>query len=52
VTVPDGAGAHRDWNLDLVPNFILSDGNLVKIILKTMVSRYLEWKNIDGTYVF
>jgi len=26
-------------------------GNLVKILLKTRVARYLEWKAIDGTYV-
>jgi len=26
-------------------------GKLVKILLKTRVSKYLEWKPIDGTYV-
>lgn len=30
----------------------MSDGNLVKILLKTRVSRYLEWKSIDGTFVY
>lgn len=29
----------------------MSGGKLVKILLKTRVSRYLEWKSIDGTYV-
>lgn len=29
----------------------MSGGKLVKILLKTRVSRYLEWKPIDGTYV-
>jgi RAB protein geranylgeranyltransferase component A len=36
----------------------MSGGKLVKILLKTRVSRYLEWKRtiyiysaIDGTYV-
>lgn len=50
--VPEEYGANRDWNIDLIPKFILSNGNLVKILLKTMVSRYLEWKSIDGTYVY
>lgn len=50
--VPEEFGANRDWNIDLIPKFILSNGNLVKILLKTMVSRYLEWKSIDGTYVY
>jgi RAB protein geranylgeranyltransferase component A len=30
----------------------MADGNLVKILLKTNVCRYLEWKSIDGTYVY
>jgi Rab GDP dissociation inhibitor len=50
--VPKELGANRDWNIDLIPKFILANGNLVKILLKTMVSRYLEWKNINGTYVY
>jgi len=27
-------------------------GNLVKLLLKTGVSNYLEWRCIDGTYVY
>lgn len=49
---PKQLGFNRDWNIDLIPKLILADGNLVKILLKTRVSRYLEWKNIDGTYVY
>jgi Rab GDP dissociation inhibitor len=30
----------------------MSNGKLVKLLLKTRVSRYLEWKSIDGTYVY
>lgn len=30
----------------------MANGQLVKILLKTRVARYLEWKAIDGTYVF
>lgn len=29
----------------------MSNGQLVKILLKTRVAKYLEWKSIDGTYV-
>lgn len=49
---PKELGANRDWNVDLVPKFIMATGDLVKILLKTRVSRYLEWKNCDGTYVY
>lgn len=50
--VPKQYGANRDWNIDLVPKFIMSNGKLVKILLKTRVAKYLEWKSIDSTYVY
>uniref|UniRef100_A0A0G4HAB3 Rab GDP dissociation inhibitor n=1 Tax=Chromera velia CCMP2878 TaxID=1169474 RepID=A0A0G4HAB3_9ALVE len=45
-------GANRDWNVDLVPKFIMSCGNLVKMLLHTKVTRYLEWHCVEGTYVY
>ena len=30
----------------------MSIGNLVKLLLKTRVARYLEWKPVDGTFVY
>ena len=36
-------GANRDWNVDLIPKFIMSFGKLVKMIIKTKVSEYLNW---------
>lgn len=41
---PAELGHNRDWNIDLIPKYIMSGGKLVKILLKTRVSRYLEWK--------
>jgi len=49
---PKELGANRDWNVDLVPKFIMASGSLVKILLKTKVSRYLEWKSCDRSYVY
>jgi Rab GDP dissociation inhibitor len=51
-TPPKEFGANRDWNVDLIPKFIMASGSLVKILLKTKVSRYLEWKSCDGSYVY
>ena len=49
-------GAHlghpRNWNVDLVPKFIMACGKLVKILLHTKVTRYLDFKSIDGSYVY
>ncbi|CAM9887380.1 unnamed protein product [Chrysoparadoxa australica] len=42
----------RDYNVDLIPKFIMACGNLVKMLLLTKVTRYLEFKNIDGSYVY
>lgn len=30
----------------------MADGKLVKILLKTKVAKYLEWKAIDASYVY
>jgi Rab GDP dissociation inhibitor len=42
----------RDYNVDLIPKFIMACGNLVKMLLHTKVTRYLEFKNVDGSYVY
>jgi Rab GDP dissociation inhibitor len=49
---PAALGSNRDWNVDLIPKFIMACGNLVKILLHTKVTRYLEFKSVDGSYVF
>jgi Rab GDP dissociation inhibitor len=49
---PAELGANREWNVDLIPKFIMAAGDLVKILLKTKVSRYLEWKSCEGSYVY
>jgi len=51
-TPPKELGANRDWNVDLIPKFIMASGDLVKILLKTRVSRYLEWKSCERSYVY
>lgn len=46
--VPSEYGANRDWNVDLIPKFVMAYGQLVKILLHTKVTRYLEWQVIDA----
>ena len=50
--VPKQYGENRDWNVDLIPKYIMANGSLVKLLLKTNVSQYLEWKAVDGTFVY
>ena len=51
-TPPKQYGENRDWNVDLIPKYIMANGSLVKLLLKTNVSQYLEWKAVDGTFVY
>jgi len=48
---PAELGASRDYNVDLIPKFITSTGSLVNILVKTDVTRYLEFKSVDGSFV-
>lgn len=50
--VPKELGHNRDWNIDLTPKFVMAYGKLVKMMIKTGVSKYLNWKAVDGSYVY
>eukprot|EP01137_Pigoraptor_chileana_P023262 Opistho-2@89268 len=45
-------GSGRDWNVDLIPKLIMANGLLVKMLIITDVTRYLEFKSVEGSYVF
>jgi Rab GDP dissociation inhibitor len=49
---PKEYGQNRNWNVDLIPKFVMSSGKVVKMLLKTQVSYYLKWKGVDATYVY
>lgn len=50
---PDEAyGRGRDWNVDLIPKFLMANGILVKLLIHTGVTRYLEFKSVEGSYVY
>merc|ERR1711868_209156 len=48
---PESMGRGRDWNVDLVPKFLMADGKLVQMLIFTDVTRYLEFKVCEGSYV-
>eukprot|EP00934_Nitzschia_sp_Nitz4_P002489 Nitzschia sp. Nitz4//scaffold237_size30108//7395//9049//NITZ4_007991-RA/size30108-augustus-gene-0.0-mRNA-1//-1//CDS//3329543503//2479//frame0 len=49
---PANLGANRDYNVDLIPKFIMACGNLTKMLLHTKVTRYLDFKSVAGSYVY
>ncbi|TWW62085.1 Rab GDP dissociation inhibitor beta [Takifugu flavidus] len=45
-------GRGKEWNIDLIPKFFLASGELVKILVHTEVTRYVDFKVIQGSYVY
>ncbi|XP_029901524.1 rab GDP dissociation inhibitor beta [Myripristis murdjan] len=50
--VPESMGKGREWNVDLVPKFLMANGQLVRMLLITEVTRYLDFKVIEGSFVY
>jgi len=48
---PADLGASREWNVDSIPKFLMSSESLVNILVKTDVTRYLEFKSVSGSFV-
>ncbi|XP_035244469.1 rab GDP dissociation inhibitor beta [Anguilla rostrata] len=49
---PNTMGHGRDWNVDLIPKFLLANGELVKMLLYTGVTRYLDFKVVEDSFVY
>lgn len=45
-------GKAREWNIDLTPKFILANGVLVKLLMYTGVTNYMNFKLVEGSYVY
>jgi len=49
---PTELGRDRDYAVDLIPKFIIASGELTKILVHTDVTRYMEFKQIAGSFVY
>uniref|UniRef100_A0A8C5KAM2 Rab GDP dissociation inhibitor n=1 Tax=Jaculus jaculus TaxID=51337 RepID=A0A8C5KAM2_JACJA len=49
---PESMGRGRDWNVDLIPKFLMANGQLVKMLLYTEVTRYMDFKVVEGSFVY
>lgn len=49
---PSEFGRDRDYNVDLCPKFAMASGEFVNILYHTDVTRYLEFRQISGSFVF
>lgn len=48
----DIGGRDRDWCVDLIPKFLMANGELTNILIHTEVTKYIEFKLIGGSYVY
>ncbi|KAG6384377.1 hypothetical protein SASPL_131467 [Salvia splendens] len=49
---PPHLGASRDYNVDMIPKYIMANGALVRVLIHTDVTKYLSFKAVDGSYVY
>jgi len=49
--VDEKLGSPRQYSIDMSPKFIMANGNLVKMLLGTKVTRYLDFKCVEGSFV-
>ncbi|KFK37228.1 hypothetical protein AALP_AA4G230400 [Arabis alpina] len=49
---PAHLGSSRDYNVDMMPKFMMANGKLVRVLIHTDVTKYLSFKAVDGSYVF
>ncbi|KAF2292954.1 hypothetical protein GH714_034257 [Hevea brasiliensis] len=49
---PENLGASRDYNVDMIPKFMMANGALVRILIHTDVTKYLNFKAVDGSFVY
>ncbi|CCJ31222.1 unnamed protein product [Pneumocystis jirovecii] len=50
--LPSHLGNDRSWSIDLIPKFIIANGELSRILYHTGVTRYLDFKLIAGSFVY
>ncbi|KAI0493400.1 hypothetical protein KFK09_023516 [Dendrobium nobile] len=49
---PAHLGPSRDYNVDMIPKFMMANGTLVRVLIHTDVTKYLSFKAVDGSYVY
>ncbi|KAL4180225.1 hypothetical protein AMTRI_Chr13g124160 [Amborella trichopoda] len=49
---PEHLGSSREYNVDMIPKFTMANGGLVRTLIHTNVTKYLNFKAVDGSYVY
>lgn len=51
-TPPESLGQSRRYCIDLCPKFLMACGDLVKVLIQTQVTLYLEFQSVSGSFVY
>ncbi|GAA0186420.1 G-protein modulator [Lithospermum erythrorhizon] len=49
---PGTLGTSKEYNVDMVPKFMMANGTLVRVLIHTNVTKYLNFKAVDGSFVY
>ncbi|KAK3185159.1 hypothetical protein Dsin_032445 [Dipteronia sinensis] len=49
---PEQLGSSREYNVDMIPKFMMANGGLVRVLIHTDVTKYLNFKAVDGGFVY
>ncbi|MED6106556.1 hypothetical protein PIB30_005543 [Stylosanthes scabra] len=51
-TPPENLGSSREFNVDMIPKFMMANEVLVRVLIHTDVTKYLHFKAVDGSFVY
>ncbi|KMZ62245.1 Rab-GDP dissociation inhibitor [Zostera marina] len=51
-TPPERLGLSKEYNVDMVPKFMMANGALIRVLIHTNVTKYLNFKAVDGGFVY
>ncbi|KAL2936761.1 hypothetical protein RDABS01_020210 [Bienertia sinuspersici] len=49
---PESLGPSKEYNVDMIPKFMMANEVLVRILIHTDVTKYLNFKAVDGSFVY
>ncbi|GJN23051.1 hypothetical protein PR202_gb10667 [Eleusine coracana subsp. coracana] len=49
---PEHLGISKEYNVDMIPKFMMANGALVRVLIHTSVTKYLNFKAVDGSFVY
>ncbi|VFQ68431.1 unnamed protein product [Cuscuta campestris] len=49
---PESLGASKEYNVDMIHKFMMANGALVRVLIHTNVTKYLNFKAVEGSFVY